>query len=239
MRSGRPGTRFRDGRSIWAAAPKATPVVADLDGDGSLEVLIGSRTQRLYAFTPTETTVSGFPIGRTGAEVRGSPAVWDLDGDGASDILVAGWDRQLYAWRYPGTFNPAGMAWPMFRHDNWRTGLSTFPILTSVDSLTPEPAPPATVRAAWVEQNRPNPFNPVTAIGFAVRGSMPVEVRLRVFSMGGRLVRTLVSRRVEPGYHVARWDGRDERGNPAASGIYVYRAEIGGAIFSRKMTLLR
>jgi flagellar hook assembly protein FlgD len=64
-------------------------------------------------------------------------------------------------------------------------------------------------------------------------------VRFRVYTVDGRLVRTLVSRRVEPGYHVARWDGCDDRGHPAASGVYVYRTEIGKAAFTRKMTLLR
>ena len=220
------------------AGTEASPAVADLDGDGSLEVLIGAEDRRLYAFHSDGTPVSGFPI-ETGAEVRGSPAVWDLDGDGASDVVVAGWDRQVYAWRYPGTFDPLGMAWPMFHHDNWRTGLATFPILSAVDTIPAEPSPSASPVRAWVGQNRPNPFNPVTAIGYAVPGAVPVDVRIRVYAVGGRLVRTLVSRRVEPGYHEARWDGRDERGNPTASGVYVYRAEIGAVAITRKMTLLR
>jgi hypothetical protein len=220
------------------AVTEASPVVADLDGDGSLEVLIGAEDRRLHAFHADGTVVSGFPI-ETGAEVRGSPAVWDLDGDGSSDIVVAGWDRQMHAWRYPGSFSEVGMAWPMFHHDNWRTGLASFPILTSVDPPPVEPAPPAPKASAWVEQNHPNPFNPSTAIGFVVPDGAPVDVRFRVYTVDGRLVRTLVSRRVEPGYHVARWDGCDDRGHPAASGVYVYRTEIGKAAFTRKMTLLR
>lgn len=220
------------------AGTEASPAVADLDGDGTLEVLIGAEDRRLYAFHFDGTAVSGFPI-ETGAEVRGTPAIWDLDEDGASDIIVAGWDRQVHVWRYPGAFDPLGMAWPMFHHDNWRTGMATFPILSSVDTLPGEPTPPVTPGRAWLGQNRPNPFNPVTVIGYTVPGTAPEEVRLRVYSVAGRLVRTLVSRRVEPGYHEARWDGRDDRGSPAASGVYVYRAEIGAAAFTRKMALLK
>jgi len=219
------------------AATEASPAVADIDGDGALEVLIGAEDRRLYAFRFDGTPVSGFPI-ETAAEVRGTPAVWDLDGDGACDIIVAGWDRNLYAWRYPGTFDPNGAAWPMFHHDNWHTGLATFPVLTAVDTL-PVPAPSAPPARPSLAQNRPNPFNPITVIGYSVAATGPEEVRLRVFTVAGRLVRTLVSRRVEPGYHEARWDGRDDHGLPAASGIYVYRADIGRTAFTRKMTLLR
>jgi peptidase C25-like protein/flagellar hook capping protein FlgD len=217
------------------AATEASPAVADIDGDGALEVLIAAEDRRLYAFRFDGTPVSGFPI-ETGAELRGTPAVWDLDGDGACDIIVAGWDRNIYAWRYPGTFNQSGMAWPMFHHDNWRTGLATFPILTAVDTEPAAAAPPARPSLA---QNRPNPFNPVTVIGYSVAAAGPEEVRLRVFTIAGRLVRTLVSRRVEPGYHEARWDGRDDHGLPAASGVYLYRADIGRTALTRKMTLLR
>ena len=219
------------------AATEASPAVADLDGDGSLEVLIGAEDRRLYAFHYDGTPVSGFPI-ETSAEIRGTPAVWDLDGDGATDIVVAGWDGSLHAWRYPGSFQEAGMAWPMFHHDNWRTGVATFPVLTAVE---PPPAPeptPIPARAA-LAQNRPNPFNPVTTIGYAVPGTAPERVTLRIFAATGRLVRTLVSRSVEPGYHEARWDGRDDHGLDAASGVYFYRAEIGASSFTRKMALLR
>jgi hypothetical protein len=223
--------------TLGSATTEASPAVADLDGDGSLEILIGAEDRRLYAFHFNGTPVSGFPI-EIGAEARGTPAIWDLDHDGATDIVLAGWDRAVYAWRYPGTFLRTGMAWPMFRHDNWRTGYATFPVLTAVELPPPEGAP-LVPRRSSLAQNRPNPFNPATSIGFAVAGAGPQPVRIRIFDVHGRLVATPVSRPFDPGYYEFRWDGRGGDGREASSGIYFYRAEIGPNLYKRKMALLR
>jgi flagellar hook capping protein FlgD len=221
------------------SATEASPAVADLDGDGTLEILVGAEDRRLHAFHADGTQVNGFPI-EIGAEARSTPAIWDLDRDGATDIVFAGWDEAVHAWRYPGSFLSSGMAWPMFHHDNWRTGLGTFPVLTSVDSIpaAPPAAPPAPRRSS-LAQNRPNPFNPVTTIAYAVAGSGPQRTRIDIFDAQGRLVATPVSRMLDPGYYELRWDGRDREGNPVGSGVYFYRATIGPATFTRKMALLR
>src|SRR5688572_27964729 len=128
----------------------------------------------------------------------------------------------------------------MFHHDNWHAGTASFPILTSAEPVPiPDPSPAAPGARASLAQNRPNPFNPVTAIGLTVPGSSAEPVTLRVFTVDGRLVRTLVSRRLDPGYHEVRWDGRGDSGSPLGSVVYLYRAEIGSAAFARKMALLR
>jgi hypothetical protein len=221
------------------AATEAAPAVADLDGDGSLEILIGGEDRRLHAFHHDGVPVSGFPI-EIGAEARGTPAVWDLDGDGVVEIALAGWDRKLHVWRYPGFFNVLGAAWPMWRHDNWRTGLATFPILTSVEpEPVPEPVPQVVPARPWLARNRPNPFNPSTWIAFGVPGPGAADVRLRNFDVAGRSGATLVSRPLDPGYHELRWDGRDQRGVPLASGVYFLRAEIGPAVLTQKLVLAR
>jgi flagellar hook assembly protein FlgD len=76
-------------------------------------------------------------------------------------------------------------------------------------------------------------------IGFAVPGPAPATVRIVVFDVAGRKVATLVSRRVDPGYHEARWDGRTDQGAEAGSGIYLLRAEIGSTVMTRKLALVR
>ncbi len=83
----------------------------------------------------------------------------------------------------------------------------------------------------------PNPFNPTTTVSY---GS-PVDsaVSLAVYNVAGRLVRTLVDGPVDAGYHVAVWDGRDDRGVEVSSGVYFCRMEAERFQASTKMVLLK
>ncbi len=86
-------------------------------------------------------------------------------------------------------------------------------------------------------QNYPNPFNPDTHIRF----SIPVNstVSLRIFDSRGMLVRTLVNRRLNAGPHQSSWDGTNEKGQQAASGIYYYILKNDYNEQAKKMILLR
>jgi N-acetylneuraminic acid mutarotase len=91
--------------------------------------------------------------------------------------------------------------------------------------------------ALALEPNHPNPFNPSTVIPFSV--SEAGRVTLTVYDMRGRVVRTLVDRFQQPGADQVRWDGRNDAGQPVASGVYLYRLQAGATVESRKMTLLK
>jgi hypothetical protein len=52
-------------------------------------------------------------------------------------------------------------------------------------------------------------------------------------------VRRLVDRGFEAGFHRTVWDGRDDQGRPAASGVYICALRAGGEVVTQKMTLLR
>ncbi|MBK8168084.1 MAG: 5'-nucleotidase C-terminal domain-containing protein [bacterium] len=93
---------------------------------------------------------------------------------------------------------------------------------------------PAALRLA---QNSPNPFNPSTTIAFSLDRTGPV--RLDIFDLQGRLVRSLVDGAREAGEHHVIWDGRDGAGSPAASGTYVYRLQTTMRVISRSMTLVK
>ncbi|MFQ5650561.1 MAG: cohesin domain-containing protein [bacterium] len=86
-------------------------------------------------------------------------------------------------------------------------------------------------------QNYPNPFNPETAIQFSV----PVAGRVQViiYNSLGRAVRELVNSEYAPGTHSVTWDGRDDSGQAAASGIYLYTVKAGQFTQTRKMILAK
>lgn len=113
--------RFAAAYAALAGATESSPIVADLNGDGGLEVIQGAEDATLYAFRADGTPEPGFPI-RVGGEIRGTPAVWDVTNTGHTNIVLSCWDKKIYMWDYPGTFNRLGMPWPMFRHDDQRGG---------------------------------------------------------------------------------------------------------------------
>ncbi len=97
---------------------------------------------------------------------------------------------------------------------------------------------PASARGARLEQNAPNPFNPTTQIAFELGAA--ADVRLSVFDMQGRFVRSLVEGRRDAGTHRVLWDGRDVGGREVSSGVYYYRLRVDGQdVASRRMVMVK
>jgi len=83
-----------------------------------------------------------------------------------------------------------------------------------------------------LSQNFPNPFNPLTAIGYQL--SAVSDVELSVYNLLGQKVTTLVNERQRAGYHQVEWDA-----SGFASGIYYYRIETGEFQDVKKMILIK
>jgi len=86
-------------------------------------------------------------------------------------------------------------------------------------------------------QNTPNPFNPVTTVGYHVPSES--QVTIRVYDVTGRLVTTLVDGVVEPGRHSVAWNGTNVYGESVGSGVYFCTMETPDYHGSHKMTLLK
>ncbi|MBN2289245.1 MAG: T9SS type A sorting domain-containing protein [Candidatus Glassbacteria bacterium] len=98
---------------------------------------------------------------------------------------------------------------------------------------------PARPGELTLRQNTPNPFNPVTSISFSVPEGGPLRVRLAIYDLRGRRLRTLVDETKKPGGYTFFWDGTDRQGADLPNGIYLYRLEAGGRVLTRKMVLLK
>ncbi len=91
-------------------------------------------------------------------------------------------------------------------------------------------------------QNYPNPFNPETWLPYRLASDAPVT--LRIYNVGGKLVRELDLGDQRAGDYLTRetagyWDGRDQHGEVASSGLYVYTLEAGAFQATRKMIVLK
>ena len=95
----------------------------------------------------------------------------------------------------------------------------------------------APVTSPMLLKARPNPSASGTEIGFV----LPAEARvsLRIYDVSGRLVRTLVDGPRTTGVHRVQWDGTDDRGRTARSGIYFAKLEAGTVKRSERVLLMR
>jgi len=95
-----PGFPVIAGDAIWSS-----PALADLNGDGSKEIIFGTNKGNLHAIGIDGEDIAGFPLVLRDV-IRSSPAIGDLDGDGSIDIVVGCDDGMLYAFRKDGSMLP-------------------------------------------------------------------------------------------------------------------------------------
>lgn len=88
-----------------------------------------------------------------------------------------------------------------------------------------------------LNNNFPNPFNPITTIKF----SLPRDgnTSLNIYNAKGQLIKTLSNQHLLSGLHTAQWNGCDDNNKRVASGVYYYVLESSGHRESKKMLLLK
>jgi hypothetical protein len=89
-------------------------------------------------------------------------------------------------------------------------------------------------------QNYPNPFNPSTTIVFTIpQGLANQRVELKIFNITGEIVTSLLSKDLQSGNYLVRWNGKDQFDQNAASGIYFYQLKVGTHFKAGKMNLIK
>ena len=205
----------------------ATTASTDADGRAAATLTLGSQ---LGANTVTASVADLDPVTFT-ATAEATP---DFDGDGETGFS----DFFLFADAFGGSD-------PRFDLDG--SGTVDFADFFILADHFADPARGKLLALAreriglpdgpQLQQNAPNPFNSQTVISwFQLR---PGPARVEVFALTGQRVAVLHQGPKKAGVHRVRWEGRDDRGRPLASGVYLYRLVTDESVRTRKLTLLR
>jgi hypothetical protein len=108
------------------------------------------------------------------------------------------------------------------------------PILLSASRELLGPALPTVTTLSFAQ---PNPFRSQVTLAFSLAERGPVS--LRIYSVDGRLVRTLVSGSQDAGYYRPVWDGRDDQGHAMSAGVFYARLVAGRVRMTRTMSYLK
>ncbi len=93
------------------------------------------------------------------------------------------------------------------------------------------------IKEPYLEQVYPNPFNQSANIVFSL--PEPEKISLNIVDMRGRMVYSLYSGTASRGRHVITWNGTNQTGMSAASGLYFVRLETDKQLISQKILMIR
>ncbi|HIA80451.1 MAG TPA: T9SS type A sorting domain-containing protein, partial [Candidatus Marinimicrobia bacterium] len=88
-----------------------------------------------------------------------------------------------------------------------------------------------------LNNNYPNPFNPVTTFSYTL--PQAALVRMTIYDMLGRQVKSLLHEYQTPGYKSLQWNATNDLGRPVAAGVYLYMIHAGEFTQTKKMVLLK
>ena len=128
---------------------------------------------------------------------------------------------------YLGTLNLGGNDLASAGNEDWFIARFT-------EQLT---AAGPTLARASLAQNSPNPFNPTTQIAYTL--AAPARAVIEIVDVSGSVVARIDEGMQPAGAHHTIWNGRDDDGTPAASGVYFYRLQGMPDVAARKMVLLK
>ena len=205
---------------------------------------VGIWAQLNIPFTVRNCSFEGGEEGLHYLELQGFPAIdihhcnflsvlsgITVDGSSASDFIDATYNFWGDASGPTHINNPGGtgaLVGDGVLYEPWRLENAT-PLSGVRDGLP--------TSGVTLQQNSPNPFNPVTKIAFDLTQAR--DVKLAVYSLSGRQVAILVDEFLDSGRHDVIWRGRDDVAQEVASGTYFYRLEVGGYAETKRMVLVK
>ena len=230
------GTRFASGTSdltvhVWDT--RTWEILHTLTGHGSSEAV------RALSFSPDgEILATGGDDTIRLWDVRTGALLWKLEGHVGSVEAVefAADGNTLASWSTGGTV----LLWDLRLGTMWGD-IKRTRVVAGRTRRFAEPAPIAAVlmpTETALLPNFPNPFNPETWIPYQLK--KPAEVTMTIFNMTGQAIRTLAVGHQPAGEYrnresAAYWDGRNERGELVANGVYFYTLSAGDFSATRKM----
>lgn len=210
-------------------ATVAVPTAANPNIDGT-PLVTGDE---IGVFTP-----AGLCVGATVWTVGQSAAisVWgDNDQTPAVDGIKAGEEMRYRIWRKATNTVHLQLSVTYAQGDGKYAvnGIYILSALSAVrTSVRSDAGGTAAVKDFILDQNYPNPFNPSTAIRYSLPQAR--EVTLKIYSLAGQELATLVHQQQAAGKHSIQWHA--ER---LPSGVYMYRLQAGDFVETKKMILLR
>jgi len=200
-------------------------------GEVAFSQPFGSQTGVLYV-------IFQFPANTEGDSVGVGPGFGYTMTEIPSSIFVSsdGDDWSKLATDYQLMVDPVYTSW-----DASMVALSMPPIEGKVQKpwnrdTVVEPVPEV-VHKTELLRPYPNPFNPSTTIAFTLKNAG--RVKLDIYDIRGRLVKTLLDESMGVGPHEVQWLGKNRQGGRVASGVYFARMRSGGHEAIKRMMLIK
>jgi hypothetical protein len=227
------GTNYGASPITTGSSAMNSPVIADLDSDGELDILAGLWDRTLVAVHTDGSMLAAWPWMFLEPPAS-TPTVADMDGDGKLDVVIGADDASIRILRLPTPALPGSAPWPGFHGGPDLRGVYDPSLRPAIEA----PAVVVSSQRLFLAPAQPNPFRTSTEIRFEI--AQPGPASLEIFDVAGRQITQLISEgKLDPGIHTRTWDGRDSMGRRSSAGVYFVRLKSGGNVQGSRILLLR
>jgi len=187
----------------------SSPILADLDQDGYLDVIAGTSDYKIAAYNRFGERISGFPVG-CGAEISSACVFLNLDEDLDAELLSSSDDGFLYAWNLPWSYQEENNFWAMEGFDPNHTGHYPSRLLPNVPEFEFLPE-----NLVYVY---PNPAKEQAKIRYFL--GQQADINIRIYDLAGDLVDELFDFGESNTANETLWEC-----SKFSSGVYLCRLE--------------